>query len=49
MLGYSTKLPFVGPKLEETYKTFSKISEKLEGMHTVFDFFIKGDWRFESA
>ena len=45
----ASKLPIIGTKsLKGSVQMFERIKEKTEGLESVMNFFINGDWHFEN-
>jgi len=45
----ASKLPIIGTKsLKNTVKMFEMVVEKTEGLESVMNFFINGDWHYEN-
>jgi hypothetical protein len=48
-LSFISTLPIVGtPALKSAAKKLKRMSDKINGMLSVFDFFMRGDWHYEN-
>lgn len=48
-LNFIAQLPIIGtPQLKSAASKLKKMSKKINGMITVFDFFMRGDWHYEN-